>query len=89
MESEDASKMTLFRGTVSSASAPDNGPWRGSSWRMLQVTWPKSEVLQNAERVNPWQVEHVPLTKNFTDSYGSEVVRQEAEYSLDVAVSNM
>lgn len=37
VETEDSSRMTWFQGTVSSASAPDNGPWRGSPWRMLQV----------------------------------------------------
>ena len=37
LETEDSSRMTWFQGTVSSSSAPDNGPWRGSPWRLLQV----------------------------------------------------
>lgn len=37
METEDSSRMTWSHGTVLSTSVPDNGPWRGSPWRMLQV----------------------------------------------------
>ncbi|KAG2709178.1 hypothetical protein I3843_05G206000 [Carya illinoinensis] len=59
METEDSSRMTWFQGTVSSASVPDSGPWRGSPWRLLQVTWDEPGVLQNAKGVSPWQVEHV------------------------------
>ncbi|OIW16582.1 hypothetical protein TanjilG_02788 [Lupinus angustifolius] len=59
METEDSSRMTWFQGTVTSASVPDNGPWRGSPWRMLQVAWDEPEVLKNAKRVSPWQVELV------------------------------
>ncbi|KAI4337753.1 hypothetical protein L6164_016130 [Bauhinia variegata] len=83
METDDASRMTWFQGTISSACAPDNGLWRGSPWRMLQVTWDEPEVLQNAKRVSPWQVEHVcptptlhtpfPPTKKFRASDGSGV----------------
>ncbi|XP_020988220.1 auxin response factor 17 [Arachis duranensis] len=62
VETEDASRMTWFQGTVSSASVPDNGPWRGSPWRMLQVTWDEPEVLQNAKRISPWQVELISTT---------------------------
>ncbi|THG04214.1 hypothetical protein TEA_024474 [Camellia sinensis var. sinensis] len=40
METEDSSRMTWFQGTVSSATVPDNGPWRGSPWRMLQACEP-------------------------------------------------
>ncbi|KAL7263342.1 hypothetical protein ACSBR1_001503 [Camellia fascicularis] len=36
METEDSSRRTWFQGTVSSATVPDNGPWRRSPWRMLQ-----------------------------------------------------
>ncbi|XP_027938709.1 auxin response factor 17-like [Vigna unguiculata] len=54
METEDSSRMTWFQGTVTSAYASDNGPWR-----MLQVNWDEPEVLQNAKRVSPWQVELV------------------------------
>nr|QGJ03873.1 ARF17 [Eucommia ulmoides] len=62
METEDSSRMTWFQGTVSSVGVPENGPWRGSPWRMLQVTWDEPEVLQNVKRVNPWQVECIMPT---------------------------
>ncbi|KAF9682569.1 hypothetical protein SADUNF_Sadunf05G0122700 [Salix dunnii] len=62
METEDSSRMTWFQGTVSGTGLPDSGAWRGSPWRMLQVTWDEPEVLQNAKRVSPWQVEFVATT---------------------------
>ncbi|GMP47155.1 hypothetical protein CsSME_00015045 [Camellia sinensis var. sinensis] len=69
METEDSSRMTWFQGTVSSVTVPDNGPWRGSPWRMLQVTWDEPEVLQNVKRVNPWQVEYVVPTPPIHSTY--------------------
>ncbi|KAJ8541673.1 hypothetical protein K7X08_002489 [Anisodus acutangulus] len=57
METEDSSRTACFQGTVSSVILPESGPWRGSPWRMLQITWDEPEVLQHAKRVNPWQVE--------------------------------
>ncbi|PRQ57956.1 putative auxin response factor [Rosa chinensis] len=36
METDDSSRMTWFQGTLSSAFVPENGPWKGSPWRMLQ-----------------------------------------------------
>ncbi|KAK6246126.1 hypothetical protein SCA6_009216 [Theobroma cacao] len=68
VETEDSSRMTWFQGTVMSAAVPDSGPWTGSPWRMLQVAWDEPEVLQNAKRVSPWQVEIVsssPLNSSF------------------------
>ncbi|XP_057469383.1 auxin response factor 17-like [Actinidia eriantha] len=62
VESEDASGVKWFQGTVSSAMVPDNGPWLGSPWRMLQVTWDEAEVLKNVDRLSPWQVTHVVST---------------------------
>ncbi|KAJ9146363.1 hypothetical protein P3X46_028640 [Hevea brasiliensis] len=62
METEDSSRMTRFQGTVSSAAVRDCGPWRGSPWRMLQIAWDEPEVLQNAKKVSPWQVEFVAPT---------------------------
>ncbi|CAK7347063.1 unnamed protein product [Dovyalis caffra] len=62
METEDSSRMTWFQGTVSGTGLPDCGAWRGSPWRMLQITWDEPEVLQNAKRVSPWQVEFVATT---------------------------
>ncbi|PSS19432.1 Auxin response factor like [Actinidia chinensis var. chinensis] len=65
METEDRSKRTWFHGTVTLVLVPDvNCPWRGSPWRMLQVTWDEPENLQNVKRVSPWQVKydvHTPL----------------------------
>lgn len=37
VETDDSSRTTWFQGVVSSLSVPDNGPWRGSPWRMLHV----------------------------------------------------
>ncbi|OIW02410.1 hypothetical protein TanjilG_05003 [Lupinus angustifolius] len=83
METEDSSRMTWFQGTVTSASVPNSEPWRGSPWRMLQVAWDEPEVLQNAKRVSPWQVELVsppllhttfPPTKKFRAAQGLGVL---------------
>ncbi|MBA0746010.1 hypothetical protein Gogos_008561 [Gossypium gossypioides] len=57
VETEDSSRLAWFQGTVMSAAVPDTGPWIGSPWRMLQVAWDEPEVLQNARKVNPWQVQ--------------------------------
>ncbi|XP_010539617.1 PREDICTED: auxin response factor 17 isoform X1 [Tarenaya hassleriana] len=56
METEDSSRITWFQGIISST-FQETGPWRGSPWKQLQVTWDEAEILQNAKRVNPWQVE--------------------------------
>ncbi|KAJ4849644.1 hypothetical protein Tsubulata_009638 [Turnera subulata] len=104
METEDSSRMTWFQGTVAAVGGPDCGPWRGSPWRMLQVsehvwkvkgahaapylslyssllvlgyinqykakiTWDEPEVLQNAKRVSPWQVEFVATTPSLQVPY--------------------
>ncbi|XP_058091311.1 auxin response factor 17-like [Magnolia sinica] len=62
VETEDSARMAWYQGTVSSVGATDGGPWRGSPWRMLQVTWDEPDVLPNVKRVSPWQVELVPNT---------------------------
>ncbi|KAM7514995.1 hypothetical protein LguiA_004578 [Lonicera macranthoides] len=69
METEDSSRMTWFQGTVSSAMVSEIGPWRGSPWRMLQVTWDEPEVLQNVKRVSPWQVEYVVPTPSLHPAF--------------------
>ncbi|KAG7020200.1 Auxin response factor 17, partial [Cucurbita argyrosperma subsp. argyrosperma] len=56
METE-YSKMTWYQGTVTSASVPEHGPWMGSPWRMLEVTWDEIDTLQSAKYVSPWEVE--------------------------------
>ncbi|KAG1363176.1 auxin response factor 17 [Cocos nucifera] len=53
METEDASRMTWFQGTVSSAA----------------VTWDEPEVLQNVRSVSPWQVELVSATPQLQTPY--------------------
>lgn len=63
-ETEDSSRMTWFQGTISTASVPDSGPWRGSPWRMLQVTWDEPAALQNVKGVSPWQVEYGASTES-------------------------
>ncbi|KAJ6709433.1 AUXIN RESPONSE FACTOR 4-RELATED [Salix koriyanagi] len=68
METEDSSRMTWFQGTVSSTGLPDCGAWRGSPWRMLQITWDEPDALQNAKRVSPWQVEFVATTLPLQDA---------------------
>ncbi|XVF39434.1 hypothetical protein PTKIN_Ptkin01aG0034300 [Pterospermum kingtungense] len=87
IETEDSLRMTWFHGTVMSAVA-DSGPWIGSPWRMLQVAWDEPEVLQNARRVSPWQVQIVsssplhssfPSAKKFKFSQDSGLTDAEGE----------
>ncbi|XWS23823.1 hypothetical protein CRYUN_Cryun28dG0048400 [Craigia yunnanensis] len=88
VETEDSSRMTWFQGTVVSAAVADSGPWSGSPWRMLQVAWDEPEVIQNARRVSPWQVEIVsssplhssfPSAKKFKFSQDSGLTDAEGE----------
>lgn len=37
VETEDSLKTQWYQGTVTSASVPIQGPWKGSPWRMLEV----------------------------------------------------
>lgn len=69
MESEDSSKTTWLQGQVTSAMIPDNGQWRGSPWRMLQIAWDEPEIMQHAKRVSPWQVECVMSTPFLQSPY--------------------
>ncbi|GAB4861399.1 hypothetical protein Ancab_036582 [Ancistrocladus abbreviatus] len=93
MESEDSSRVTWSQGTVSSVVIPDNGLWRGSPWRMLQVAWDDPDVLQNVKRVSPWEVEYVapapplhttlPPTKKFRVPHSSGLlIDGNAEFPL-------
>ncbi|KAJ8773412.1 hypothetical protein K2173_028589 [Erythroxylum novogranatense] len=81
METDDSSRMTWFQGTVAAASTPDCGPWRGSPWRMIQVIWDEPEVLQNAKRVSPWQVEVVSPTSQFDVTFHPSKKFRFPEYS--------
>ncbi|GAB4844846.1 hypothetical protein Ancab_038237 [Ancistrocladus abbreviatus] len=93
METEDSSRVTWFQGTVSSVVIPDNGLWRGSPWRMLQVAWDEPDALQNVKRVSPWEVEyiaptpplhtHFPPTKKFKVPHSSGLLTNgDAEFPL-------
>ncbi|KAL0557513.1 hypothetical protein IC582_006057 [Cucumis melo] len=57
VETEDSLKTQWYQGTVTSASVPAHGPWKGSPWRMLEVTWEETDALQSAKFVSPWEVE--------------------------------
>lgn len=59
VEAEDCSRMTWHHGVISSVGVNENGLWRGSPWRMLQVTWDEPEAMQDKRSVNPWQVESI------------------------------
>ncbi|PIN06611.1 hypothetical protein CDL12_20831 [Handroanthus impetiginosus] len=59
VETDELPRKTWFQGTVAVA---HGGPWFGSPWRMLQVTWDEPESLLNVNRVSPWQVEYVRPT---------------------------
>lgn len=69
VETEDSSRMTWIQGTVTAASMPDRGPWCGSPWGMLEVTWDEPEILQNAKRVSPWQIEFVSPTRPLHNTF--------------------
>ncbi|KAL0365840.1 UNVERIFIED_CONTAM: Auxin response factor 17 [Sesamum radiatum] len=71
VETDDSSRMTWFQGTIASTMSAGTGPWYGSPWRMLQVTWDEPESLQNVNRVNPWQVEYIPATPFFDPEFPS------------------
>ncbi|KAK4773259.1 hypothetical protein SAY87_028278 [Trapa incisa] len=65
METEDTSRITWFQGTISSTAIPENGPWVGSPWRMVQVAWDEPEILPNSRSVNPWQLEPLSIQSVF------------------------
>uniref|UniRef100_A0A803N2Z0 Auxin response factor n=1 Tax=Chenopodium quinoa TaxID=63459 RepID=A0A803N2Z0_CHEQI len=55
--------VTWFIGTVTSVvPSPNDGPWPGSVWRMLQVTWDEPEKLEEVRMLSPWQVECIAPT---------------------------
>ncbi|XP_072969937.1 auxin response factor 17-like [Typha angustifolia] len=82
MATEDSARLTWFQGTVSGIAVREGGLWARSPWRMLQVIWDESEVLQNVRNVSPWQVELVcvipqiqapyPVTKKLKGPQSSE-----------------
>ncbi|XP_073118656.1 auxin response factor 17 [Henckelia pumila] len=65
VETEDSSRMTWYQGAITAAASPEAGPWRGSPWRMLQVTWDDTQPLQNMNKLNPWQIEYVLPSPQF------------------------
>ncbi|KAI4382728.1 hypothetical protein MLD38_008654 [Melastoma candidum] len=58
-ETEDASRISWFMGTISSVQVADPIHWPGSAWRLLQVAWDEPDLLQNVKSVSPWLVELV------------------------------
>ncbi|KAL2339847.1 hypothetical protein Fmac_007787 [Flemingia macrophylla] len=69
IETDDSSRATWFQGSVASVCFNDNGRWRGSPWRMLQITWDEPEVLQHAKWVSPWQVELASITPALNSAF--------------------
>nr|ARR29265.1 auxin response factor 10 [Ceratopteris pteridoides] len=59
VETEDASRLSWFMGTVSKVQEADPVLWPKSPWKMLLVTWDEPDLLQCITRVSPWQVELV------------------------------
>ncbi|MCO5587176.1 hypothetical protein L7F22_041123 [Adiantum nelumboides] len=59
VETEDASRISWFMGTISRVQEADSLVWPKSPWKMLQVIWDEPEMLQGIARVSPWQVELV------------------------------
>eukprot|EP00250_Pteridium_aquilinum_P026493 c33095_g1_i1 orf=298-2643(-) len=59
VETEDASRISWFMGTISKVQEADSVRWPNSPWKMLQVTWDEPDLLQGITRVSPWQVELV------------------------------
>nr|ARR29292.1 auxin response factor 10 [Cyrtomium guizhouense] len=59
VETEDASRISWFMGTISKVQEADPSSWPKSPWKMLQVMWDEPEMLQGIGRVSPWQVELV------------------------------
>lgn len=58
-ETEDASRISWFMGTISSVQVADPIHWPSSPWRILQVSWDEPDLLQNVKSVSPWLVELV------------------------------
>ncbi|KAI5073602.1 hypothetical protein GOP47_0011615 [Adiantum capillus-veneris] len=59
VETEDASRISWFMGTISRVQEADSLVWPKSPWKMLQVLWDEPEMLQGIVRVSPWQIELV------------------------------
>uniref|UniRef100_A0A803L075 Auxin response factor n=1 Tax=Chenopodium quinoa TaxID=63459 RepID=A0A803L075_CHEQI len=56
-------KPMWFNGTVASVvPAPDQGPWPGSPWRMLQVAWDEADKMEQFKMLSPWQLECIAPT---------------------------
>ncbi|KAL7128420.1 hypothetical protein ABFS83_14G315800 [Erythranthe nasuta] len=62
VEADDSSRLTWSSGTIAAVSCPNTGPWCGSPWGLLQMTWDEPESMRNVNRVSPWQVEYLDPT---------------------------
>ncbi|CAM8974590.1 unnamed protein product [Rhodiola kirilowii] len=61
----DCSMPRWIFGRVSMVMIPwEGGQWRGSPWKMLEITWDQlgPQLPHNVERQSPWQLEHVEET---------------------------
>ncbi|KAK6126673.1 hypothetical protein DH2020_039581 [Rehmannia glutinosa] len=62
-ETEDWMRTSWFMGNVVSVEDFDPVHWPDSLWRCLRVRWDKPDLLQNMNRISPWQVELVQPDK--------------------------
>ncbi|KAK7404741.1 hypothetical protein VNO78_05697 [Psophocarpus tetragonolobus] len=88
-ETEDASRISWFMGTIASVQVVDPIRWPNSPWRLLQVTWDEPDLLQNVKRVSPWLVElvsNLPVINFSPFSPPRKKLRfpQHPEFPLDV-----
>ncbi|XP_023547327.1 auxin response factor 17-like [Cucurbita pepo subsp. pepo] len=56
-ETEDTLRTQWHQGTIISVSIPEHDPWKGSPWRMLEITWEETDAPPNGKYVCPWEVE--------------------------------
>ncbi|KAI4339731.1 hypothetical protein MLD38_024641 [Melastoma candidum] len=61
LESEDCSRVTGLQGTVSTVEIPQEGIWKGSPWRMLQIVWDEPDIMKDKKYISPWQVQVVAI----------------------------
>ncbi|MCO5593270.1 hypothetical protein L7F22_047278 [Adiantum nelumboides] len=85
VETEDASRISWFMGTVSKVQEADPVLWPTSPWKMLQVTWDEPDLLHGITRVSPWQVELVSPMQLPSFSFPKKKMRfsQPADFLLD------
>ncbi|KAL2467663.1 Auxin response factor 17 [Forsythia ovata] len=83
VETQDFSRKFCYQGCVTAAISPDGGTWAASPWRMLQVTWDQSEIMQNMNRVSPWEVEYDMPNPQLRPSKKLKVQQNSGTYICD------